>query len=65
MKTTPVVLIQHFITNNVGAWLSTATLRFFAWLNSATLMTKNENNPKNEHKFKYYSDLKNQDDLQN
>ena len=31
MKTTPVVLIQDFITNNAGAWLSTATLRFFCW----------------------------------
>ena len=30
MKTTPVVLIQDFITNNAGAWLSTATLRFFS-----------------------------------
>ena len=38
MKTTPVVLIQDFITSNAGAWLSTATLRFFVWLNNATLM---------------------------
>ena len=43
---------------------------FFAWLNSATTLMKfwydkNENNPKNEDKFKYYSDLKNEDNLQN
>ena len=52
MKITPVVLIQDIITSNAGAWLSNATLGFFAWLNSATPMNfryeKNENNPKNE-----------------
>ena len=32
IATTPVVLIQDFITNNAGAWLSTATLSFVRWL---------------------------------
>ena len=65
MKTIPVVLIQDFITSNAGAWPSTATLRFFCLAEQCHTHELNENNPKNEHKFKYYSDLKNKDDLQN
>ena len=70
MKTTPVVLIQDFITSNAGAWLSNATLRFFGLTEQChtreiLTLQKNENNPKNEDKFKYNSDLKNEDDLQN
>ena len=43
--------------------VSTATLRFFylaeqCHTHEILIWQKNENNPKNEHKFRYYSDLK-------
>ena len=70
MKTTPVVLIQDFITSNAADWLSTAALIFFCLAeqchsHESLIWLKNENNLKIEHKFKYFSDLKNEDDLQN
>ena len=65
MKTTPVVLIQDFITSNAGALLSNARLRFFslAEQNSATLM--NFWYDEKIKQPKYYLDLKNEDSLQN
>ena len=66
MRTTPEVLIKDIISSNAGAWLSNATLRFFSLAEQChthEFLTKN--NPKNEDKFKYYPDLKNEDDLPN
>ena len=64
MITTPVVLSQDFITSNAGAFLSNATLRLFCLTeqrhtHEILISQKNENNPKNEDKFKCYPDLKN------
>ena len=70
MKTTPVVFIQDIIISNAGAWLSNATLTSFSLAGQFNtyeflIWRKKENNPKNKDNFKYYPDLKNEDDLQN